>query len=64
MWYSVMRLFGRKKGKLKDEGNNNRTFKCKHCEMKFEDKDRLKIHNKKAHSGKGEKKKMKKSWIA
>ena len=56
-----MRLFGRKKGKLKDEGNNNRTFKCKHCEMKFEDKGRLKIHNKKAHSGKGEKKKMKKS---
>jgi hypothetical protein len=29
--------------------------------MKFEDKGRLKIHNKKAHSGKGEKKKMKKS---
>ena len=37
-------LFGKKeKGKTK-------IYKCKHCDMGFEDKDRLKKHSKKAHS--------------
>ena len=35
-------------------------IKCKECEMKFDNKDRLLIHNKKAHSGRGERKK--KAW--
>ncbi|MGC2427161.1 MAG: hypothetical protein WA421_09005 [Nitrososphaeraceae archaeon] len=55
-----MRLFKRKE-KEKDSNNNTSTLiKCKHCDMEFEDKERLKIHDKKAHSGKGERKKMKK----
>ena len=32
-------------------------IKCKECQMKFDNKDRLLIHNKKAHSGRGERKK-------
>jgi hypothetical protein len=31
--------------------------KCKHCEMDFENKERLKIHSRIAHTGRGEKKK-------
>jgi hypothetical protein len=60
-----MRLFKRKekekeKEKNNDNGNNTSTLvKCKHCDMEFEDKGRLKIHDKKAHSGKGERKKGK-----
>jgi hypothetical protein len=36
--------------KNKDEGG---VFTCKYCDMKFEDKERLKRHAKKAHSEKG-----------
>ena len=56
-----MRLFKRRE-KEKGSGNNINTstlVKCKHCDMEFEDKGRLKIHDKKAHSGKGERKKGK-----
>jgi uncharacterized C2H2 Zn-finger protein len=28
-------------------------FKCKYCDMKFEDNDRLKRHSRKAHKEKG-----------
>jgi hypothetical protein len=56
-----MRLFKRReKEKGNDDDNNTSTLvKCKHCDMEFEDKGRLKIHDKKAHSGKGERKKGK-----
>jgi len=30
----------------------NRIFKCKHCDMEFDDKERLKRHDRKAHFGK------------
>jgi hypothetical protein len=57
-----MRLFKRKsQGKEDDSDITTSTktdaVKCKECSMRFENKDRLKIHSKKAHSGKGEKKK-------
>ena len=32
-------------------------IKCKHCEMSFENKDRLKTHSRIAHTGRGERKK-------
>lgn len=32
-------------------------IKCKQCEMEFDGKDRLIVHSKKAHSGRGERKK-------
>jgi hypothetical protein len=31
--------------------------KCKHCKMSFENKERLKVHSRIAHTGRGEKKK-------
>ncbi len=37
----------RKKEKVETK---TKTFKCRHCDMEFEDKDRLKKHSKKAHS--------------
>lgn len=39
------------KGKKSD---NEKFFKCKDCEMKFTDKERLKRHSKKAHNEKGD----------
>jgi hypothetical protein len=48
----VMFFFKRNRNKTDDE-----LIKCKECEMKFDNKDRLLIHNKKAHSGRGERKK-------
>lgn len=36
---------------------DRKLIKCKECGMKFDHKDRLIIHNKKAHSGRGERKK-------
>jgi hypothetical protein len=39
-----------KRNKKKKEGN-------KHCEMSFENKDRLKTHSRIAHTGRGERKK-------
>jgi hypothetical protein len=48
-------LFRRKR-----DGNNDKpSIKCKECTMTFLDKERLDIHKKKAHSGRGEKKKNK-----
>jgi hypothetical protein len=32
-------------------------MKCKECGMQFQSKDNLQVHKKKAHSGRGEKKK-------
>jgi len=52
-----MHIFGKPKKKRKEGNEENKSYKCKHCEMIFEDKQRLKIHDKKAHSGKGERKK-------
>jgi hypothetical protein len=57
----TMRLFKRKQNEKENEDNDNNTsgsmVKCKHCNMRFENKERMKIHNKKAHSGRGERKK-------
>ena len=56
-----MRLFKRKENEKENDdndNNNSRTMvKCKHCNMRFVNKERMKIHNKKAHSGRGERKK-------
>ena len=56
-----MRLFKRKENEKENDdndNNNSRTMvKCKHCNMRFENKERMRIHNKKAHSGRGERKK-------
>jgi len=38
------------KRKKQDE---KRLIKCKHCDMKFDDKERLKRHVRKAHTEKG-----------
>lgn len=46
---SYMDWFGLER-KNKDGGE---VFTCKYCDMKFEDKERLKRHAKKAHSEKG-----------
>ncbi|AIC17199.1 C2H2-type zinc finger protein [Nitrososphaera viennensis] len=43
-----MGLFGKKK-----EEQAGGTFKCQYCDMKFDDKERMKRHMKKAHSEKG-----------
>ena len=37
--------------KSKDK-EGNRIFKCKHCDMEFDDKERLRRHDRKAHFGK------------
>jgi hypothetical protein len=48
------------KRKRKNGTNDNKgTVKCKKCTMTFQDKERLDIHQKKAHSGRGERKKNK-----
>jgi uncharacterized C2H2 Zn-finger protein len=48
------------KRKRKDGTNDNKgTIKCRKCTMTFQDKERLDIHQKKAHSGRGERKKNK-----
>jgi uncharacterized C2H2 Zn-finger protein len=39
----------------KEEKTENRLFKCKHCGTTFDDKEKLKKHNEKAHTGKGKK---------
>ena len=49
-------MFFLKKNKNESE-YDKKLIKCKECEMKFGDKDRLTIHSKKAHSGRGERKK-------
>lgn len=37
----------------KREATDKITFKCKDCNMVFNDKDRLKRHSRKAHTDKG-----------
>jgi uncharacterized C2H2 Zn-finger protein len=39
-------------GLFKRDKEGNRIFKCKHCDMEFDDKERLKRHDRKAHFGK------------
>lgn len=51
-----MELFFRRNKKEK-ENDDNRPVKCKHCDMRFEDKQRFKVHSKIAHTGRGERKK-------
>ena len=48
-----------KKNKRENTGNriDKEGVKCKHCEMGFENKERLKIHSRIAHTGRGERKK-------
>jgi uncharacterized C2H2 Zn-finger protein len=42
-------FFKRKKKEEEDKG----LIKCKHCDMKFQDKERMKRHIRKAHAEKG-----------
>ena len=37
----------------KKEEVDKRLIKCKHCDMKFQDKERMKRHIRKAHTEKG-----------
>lgn len=53
--YVAMGLFNRKENER--EKQKNRTFKCKRCDMIFNDKERLKRHDRKAHFGKKGKRK-------
>lgn len=55
----IMRLFNRKQEGKQDQETElkGKPVKCKECGMQFESKERLKVHSKKAHSGKGERKK-------
>ena len=46
-------------GNNKPDGDKGNTVKCKECGMTFQGKERLEIHRRKAHSGKGERKKDK-----
>ena len=48
-----------KRIKIENAGNrvHKEGVKCKHCEMGFENKERLKIHSRIAHTGRGERKK-------
>jgi hypothetical protein len=54
-------LFNRKGQKEEEKGKTTpaaaANIKCKQCGMQFQSKDNLQVHKKKAHSGKGEKKK-------
>ncbi|HEX2615397.1 MAG TPA: C2H2-type zinc finger protein [Nitrososphaera sp.] len=45
-----MGLFGRKGG---DSSEQKKVFKCPHCNMTFDDKERMKRHTRKAHGEKG-----------
>jgi hypothetical protein len=54
---TIMVLFFKRNRKEKENNKNNRIVTCKHCEMQFEDKERLKVHSRKAHTGRGERKK-------
>ena len=39
-----------KRNKKEKENDNDRPVKCKHCDMRFEDKQRFKVHSKIAHT--------------
>jgi hypothetical protein len=53
----IKQLFKRKAKEEKVDNSNRKIVKCKECSMHFENKDRLNVHEKKAHSGRGERKK-------
>ncbi|MGB8025915.1 MAG: hypothetical protein WCF06_16550 [Nitrososphaeraceae archaeon] len=53
--FSVSRIFGKKEKHDGEQQIHQGIFKCKHCDMTFESKERLKKHNNKAHSGKNKK---------
>jgi hypothetical protein len=46
-----------KRNKKEKEKDDNRAVNCKHCDMRFKDKERLKVHSRIAHTGRGERKK-------
>jgi hypothetical protein len=52
-------VFKRKRQKEEQDKTTAATanIKCKECGMQFQSKNNLEVHKKKAHSGKGEKKK-------
>lgn len=52
-------FFKRNKKEKKDNKHDDKTtsVKCKHCEMGFENKERLKTYSRIAHTGRGERKK-------
>jgi hypothetical protein len=54
-----LKFFKRNKKKKEDNKYSDKTtdIKCKHCEMSFENKERLKTHSRIAHTGRGERKK-------
>jgi hypothetical protein len=56
-----MNLIFFKRNKMDKEGNKHdnvgKSVKCKYCKMDFENKERLKVHSRIAHSGRGERKK-------
>jgi uncharacterized C2H2 Zn-finger protein len=49
-----MKLFFKKDKKTVEKENSNRSIqkKCKHCDMTFDDEERLRRHVKKAHNEK------------
>ena len=65
MWIIYVELINLFKGLIKRRWQNEElaktttatNLKCKECGMQFQNKDNLQIHKKKAHSGRGEKKK-------
>jgi uncharacterized C2H2 Zn-finger protein len=49
-----MGLFGRKnENKEQPQQKSKKIWKCEHCSMTFDEKDRLKRHMRKAHSERG-----------
>jgi hypothetical protein len=56
-----MNLIFFRRNKMDKEGNKHdkggKSVKCKYCKMGFENKERLKVHSRIAHSGRGERKK-------
>jgi hypothetical protein len=53
---TILELFF-KRNKKEKEKDDNRAVNCKHCDMRFKDKERLKVHSRIAHTGRGERKK-------
>ena len=53
----MIAMFSFKRNRSESE-SDNKLIKCKKCEMNFDNKDRLLIHNKKAHSRRVKRKKL------